>query len=120
MSTTLMKLERANARIRSMQEEGKKAAKRLRRMAEIGLGGAAHGLLDTYIPTVPVPFLGDIDSTKLASGVLGLMAAGDVFDDDDVTEFLINLAGGMVAVELSLATSNTLRPQAGRAAPSGR
>lgn len=99
------KLDRAKSSLARIRQKSKSTLLRLQRLGGAAVGGAISGALQTRAPFVPGT---QMDSGQAVAAALTLAALTDVVGDEALNEFLLSVAGGVVAAEVCDATRDAM------------
>lgn len=99
------KLQRSRGALARIRSKSKETVTRVQRLFAMAAGGALNGALDVKMPLIPGT---NTQTSQVLAGALALAGASGIIDDDTLNEFLLGVAGGMLAAEACDATRNAL------------
>lgn len=108
-TAAIQRADRATGALARLRARTKRTALQVQQLAGMTVGGALAGTIGVHMPVIPGT---QILTTDVVSGGLTLVALSGLIDDDQVTDFVLAAAGGMLALRAGdAARSFALRPR---------
>ena len=108
-TAAIQKADRATSALARLRARTKRTAQQVQQLAGMAVGGALAGTIGVHMPPVPGT---QILTTDVVSGGLTLVALSGLIDDDQLNDFVLATAGGMIALRAGdAARSFALRPR---------